>query len=123
MVVGAIALAYSFQSQRRDDTRLFKELFTEFNSRYDKLNDNLNRISDHPVGELSIEDRLILFDYFNLCGEEYMFNELGYIESSACESWLAGMKGYYAADVIRREWDRELMTGSYYGMQAEMLRS
>jgi hypothetical protein len=39
----AVSLIYFVQSQRLEQTRLFKELFSEFNLRYDKLNAMLER--------------------------------------------------------------------------------
>ena len=43
--IGAIAgFTYFLYRQHLDETKLFKELFVEFNARYDKLNDNLNAI-------------------------------------------------------------------------------
>lgn len=43
--IGAVAgLTYFIYRQHLDETKLFKELFVEFNQRYDRLNDPLNKI-------------------------------------------------------------------------------
>lgn|GEM_PF-3434047 len=36
-----VTFYYSYQSSKREEDRIMKELFSEFNSRYDKLNDSL----------------------------------------------------------------------------------
>ena len=61
-----------YQRQGLEELRLFRELFTEFNERYSKMNDELKRIVTEKAGNsLSEEEKNILYDYFNLCGEEY----------------------------------------------------
>jgi hypothetical protein len=80
----AVSLIYFVQSQRLEQTRLFKELFSEFNLRYDKLNAMLERaVRCHSEERLTDEMRETLVDYFNLCAEEYMFYKLGYIREEA----------------------------------------
>src|SRR5262249_14262415 len=45
-IVGGLASAlYFIQKQKLEELQLFKELFIEFNSRYDKLNEALNSIA------------------------------------------------------------------------------
>src|SRR2546430_3160124 len=66
--VGALAgFTYFLYRQHLDETKLFKELFIEFNLRYDALNDHLNAILFGPSeGLLSAAEREHLFSYFNL---------------------------------------------------------
>ena len=119
----ALPLIYFVQSQRREEVRLFKELFTSFNERYDRLNGKLNDIARLPAHEPTTSEHLhTLYDYFNLCGEEYLFNRLGYIKEEAWGSWVAGMQHFYANERIRKEWDRELGSGSYYGFPKTLLQ-
>ena len=102
---------------------MFKELFTDFNERYDRLNADLNSIKRLPANEALTPDHLnTLYDYFNLCAEEHLFNRLGYIRPEAWRAWVAGMQHYYSDDRIRKEWDRELESGSYYDFNPETLR-
>jgi hypothetical protein len=79
--LGALAgFFYFIYRQHLDETKLFKELFVEFNERYDKLNEELNRILvGRQDGELSESERELVFSYFNLCAEEYFFYNAGYI--------------------------------------------
>ena len=113
-----ISSFYFFQKQKLDEIRLMKELITDFNSRYDNLNGKLNailrKVAEDPSTELDQDDRTILNDYFNLCAEEYLFNELGYIDPRVWKAWYKGMEIYFKGR-IRELWEQEEKTGSYYG--------
>lgn len=113
-VVGAfVGFLYS---QHLQQTRLFSELFTEFNQRYDKLNEQLNTICARPEGSpLHVNDENVLFDYFNLCAEEYLFFSAGYIDVDVWQSWYRGMEVFINDPEIRGLWEKELKSGSYYG--------
>src|SRR5712671_2027399 len=90
---GVAGFTYFLYRQHLDEAKLFKELFAEFNARYDALNDDLNTILfGPPEGSLSPDEREHLFSYFNLCAEEYFFYEAGYIDRRVWESWYRGMK-------------------------------
>jgi hypothetical protein len=116
-IIGAIAtFGYFFYGQHLNETKLFKELFVEFNRRYDNLNDGLNRIVVGPkAGELSESERELVFSYFSLCAEEYFFYRAGYIDESVWESWCRGMKVFFGHPRIRDLWDADCRTDSYYG--------
>jgi len=78
------------QQQKLSETALFKDLFTEFNRRYDALNDRLAELaSSRP--QLDPSGRQVIVDYFSLCAEEYLFFTEGYIHRAAWRSWCAGM--------------------------------
>ncbi len=89
--VPAIVLV-TLQKQKTEELVLFKSLFTEFNRRYDRMNEKLYAIRDEPE-EKEIDDagRKTLFDYFNLCGEEYLFFSQGYIYPEVWRAWRNGM--------------------------------
>jgi hypothetical protein len=107
----------TMQKQKTEELQLFKSLFTEFNSRYDELNDQLNAIRDEASEkDLEKKERDMLFDYFNLCGEEYLFFKQGYIYPEVWRAWYNGMNIFRQNERIKRLWDRELKTGSYYGL-------
>jgi len=72
-----LSLLFFFQKQRLEELRVFKELFTEFNSRYDRLNDKLVDIANGQLKDDEIKKTLD--DYFNLCSEEYLFYTKGLI--------------------------------------------
>jgi hypothetical protein len=102
-------------TQHLQETRLFTELFQQFNARYNALNNRLNLIAAGQSRELSREDRQVLMDYFNLCAEEYLYYRAGYIDPSVWKSWTRGMTAYSDIPSIRELWDEELHSESYYG--------
>src|SRR3989338_3476223 len=72
-VLGAAAgFCYFVQKQKVEELRLFKDLFSEFNRRYDELNDRLVDIRTWNVTDETAR-RKTLVDYFNLCAEEFLF--------------------------------------------------
>jgi len=117
IVGGAISLIYVIEKQQLDEAILFKELFVEFNQRYDKLNEELNRIRTEDTKQpLKPTDLNCLFDYFNLCGEEYLFYRKGYIYPEVWKSWVMGMKIFFSSERICPIWTEELKSDSYYGL-------
>jgi hypothetical protein len=119
----AISLVYIIEKQQLDEALLFKDIFSDFNARYDCLNDELNKISNSN-GKLTDSQIACLNDYFNLCGEEYLYYRIGYIYPEVWKSWVLGMKIYYDQPRIRERWDCDLTSGSYYGpnIEAEIRR-
>ena len=96
--IGAVAgFTYFLYRQHLDETKLFKELFVEFNLRYDVLNDHLNVILFGPSeGLLSASEREHLFSYFNLCAEEYFFYTAGYVDYQVWAAWYRGMQVFFS---------------------------
>ena len=106
---------YFIYRQHLDEAKLFKELFVEFNGRYNKLNDELNKILAGPrEGEPSEKERESVFSYFNLCAEEYFFYEVGYIDSHVWESWYRGMGVFFKHPRIQALWEQDCKADSYY---------
>jgi hypothetical protein len=85
-----LAFIYFVQQQKLAETSLFKELFTEFNQRYDSLNEKLVALRGE-TSELTPEKKGIVLDYFNLCAEEYLFYKEGYIYPEVWTAWCRGM--------------------------------
>lgn len=124
-VIGGLAAFFHFlYSQHNSNTDRFIKLFQEFNARFDKLNDHLNRICMSPTIPISDgKDLQVLYDYFNLCAEEYLYFKSGYIDQEVWKSWLAGMRYFAANSEIRRVWQREVDQGSYYGFTLKLLEA
>jgi hypothetical protein len=112
---GTAGFVHFLYTQHNQNTQLFVSLFKEFNSRYDLLNGKLNNIVNKTDDELSSDDKIVLFDYFNLCAEEYLFYKAGYIDKEVWHSWLAGMKHFTKNTSILSLWESDLKEGSYYG--------
>ena len=123
-VISALGIAAGFThflySQYFEQTRLFHDLAQEFNKRYDRLNGRLNCIRkakcipDEKTKE-GEDARNCLFDYFNLCGEEYLYFHAGHIDPHVWVSWCVGMSDFAKAEHIKQLWEEELRRPSYYG--------
>ena len=95
---------------------MFRELFTDFNRRYDVMNDFLNEIIMLPAQiELSPSDKRKHYDYFNLCAEEFYFYRSGYIPEQVWDSWRRGIQIFLQTPAILDLFRSELETESYYG--------
>lgn len=112
-----LSLLYFLQKQRLEEMKLFREIFAECNGRYDKMNERLNVIADALDNQsLQSEELAILSDYFNLCGEEYLYYRQGYIFPSVWKAWYNGMKYFITNPRIAAVWTEEKKSESYYGL-------
>ena len=113
-----LSALFLVQKQKLEETRLFTRLFESFNSRYDELNEGLNEIRDQPeTEELTDAQVALLYDYFNLCAEEYLFYSKGYIFAATWTAWRNGMRTFMEDHRIRALWEEERMSDSYYGFE------
>ncbi len=114
---GAVfGLSYFVLKQHLAEAQLFKDLFTAFNHRYDKMNDRLYAVCAVPSDQpLTLKEEMLLYDYFNLCAEEYLYFSKGYIYPEVWLAWHNGMKIFCGCPRICELWTKELRTGSYYG--------
>tara|TARA_R110002050_G_scaffold95172_3_gene198116 strand:- start:1671 stop:2177 length:507 start_codon:yes stop_codon:yes gene_type:complete len=96
--------------------QLQKELFGEFNKRYDTLNGYLEKITKFDTLEHLMDKkpnryyflRNKLNDYFNLCAEEYYWYKNGRIDEDLWQSWESGMNSWYNNhQIIREAWNEE----------------
>jgi len=112
-----LSLLYFFEKQRLEEIKLFREIFAECNERYDKMNETLNGIVDGLEDQsLQPKERACLTDYFNLCGEEFLYYSQGYIFPSVWRAWHNGMKYYLKSPRIATFWTEEKKSESYYGL-------
>ena len=121
--IGAtVAFLFAGQKQHAEEIRLFDSLFDRFNCRYQELHEQINAIQ-RIQDELTDSELDILYKYFNLCGEEYLYYSEGFIYPQAWEAWKAGMRILYQTPHIESVWAKELESNSYYGLtSAEILR-
>jgi hypothetical protein len=96
--------------------RLQKDLFGEFNKRYDVLNGYLEKITKYDSIEQLMDKkpnkypflRNKLNDYFNLCAEEYYWYKNDRIDKDLWKSWEVGMNAWYNNHkIIREAWSEE----------------
>ncbi len=126
--ISALGIAAGFThflySSYMEQTKLFHALAREFNDRYDKLNEHLNHILEQKAlpPDLSGERTKAidhLFDYFNLCAEEYLYFQAGHIDPKVWVSWCVGMKDFAEVADIAKLWREELKRPSYYGFDLD----
>jgi len=121
----AIWLTFRYQkhSKKLANDKMLKELFTEFNTRYDKLNDTLNEISDgHPnwLNNIKSDEKYkqnsynVIIDFFNLCAEEYFWFKEGRINAKIWKSWSKGMNDIFNdSQLIQTIWSKECENEGY----------
>jgi len=116
-IVGTVlGLSYFALKQHLEEVRLFKELFSEFNARYDKMSKQLYALlATRPDKDLTGEEITLLYGYFNLCAEEYLYYRKGFIYTEVWRAWLNGMVIFFKNPRICSLWEKELLTSSYYG--------
>jgi hypothetical protein len=117
-VGGVAGFTVFLYRQHLDETKLFKELFAEFNARYNALSDGLNATLFSTTSDpLSNSERDTLFKFFNLCAEEFFFYECGYIDRRVWESWYRGMSVFFKNQRIQALWKDDSKGNSYYNFQ------
>lgn len=114
IIASEFYLSFIVQKQKLDELHLFKEIFVEFNRRYDALNEKLNQIKE--LDKSLEKEKDTLYDYFNLCGEEYFFYKHGYIYPEVWKAWCNGIDYYLKDKRIGNLWLQEEATESYYGL-------
>ena len=115
-VAGILGLSYFAFKQNLEEICLFKELFGEFNCRYDLINGPLNVVRNGPINqELTSDEIDLLYKYFNLCAEEYLYYRKGFLYPEVWNAWRNGMKIFAECPRIRSLWETELANNSYYG--------
>jgi hypothetical protein len=118
----AAAFVYFLYNQHHQDMQTFVSLFEKFNKRYDSLNEKLNAIMSRPIDSPLISEHInTLYDYFNLCAEEHLFYEAGYIDERVWRAWLCGMKHFAADAAVRRLWEHEIKSRSYYDFKLSLV--
>lgn len=118
LIGSIISSIYFIEKQKLEQLRLFKDLFSELNKRYDGLNEKLNEIlAENQQNELTSEQINILYDYFNLCSEEYLYYKEGFIYPEVWKAWCNGMKFFGQDKRIRELWQEEARADSYYGFK------
>lgn len=120
LMVLATTIFIGYLNYQHNQDRLFKDLFKEFNERYDRLNDSFEELTayqeDVSVLVINKKHLRVVVDYLNLCAEEYFWFEKGRIDPQAWESWKAGMKTWADLPVVQIVFTSEMAnwTSSYY---------
>jgi hypothetical protein len=115
-----ITIFISIINYYQTSDRFFKELFTDFNLRYDKMNNFLNQLGEDD--ELNSNDQQRIMDYLNLCAEEYMWMKKGRLPEDIWRSWKNGIDLHLRKKYVRKVFaeERLLWKSSYYGFFDEI---
>lgn len=120
-IATGISLSIAFMQSKIQDDRIFRELFTEFNSIYEtdfrKQLDEIVKKGNSDEAVLSTTDRELVIKYFNLCAEEYLWRRKYRVPNSVWDAWESGMVYYFNKPIINSillEEKEEF--GSYYGL-------
>lgn len=117
VIATGISLSLGIRQYKTENDKIFKELFLEFNSKYDeKFNDRLNEIVTNCE---SIDDnqKKLIVDYINFCAEEYLWRTKNRIPKNVWNSWENGMVHYFNIPLINNIIVREKgQRDSYYGL-------
>jgi hypothetical protein len=122
-VIGGAATIYlGLLKQWMDHDKMFKELFLEFNKRFDDLNEDLNAIVEKEKPPSGKTKEAVIQDYINLCSEEYLWYKTGRIDGEVWDAWKKGMEYYYnkSKDVQERFNAEKKESDSYYGLFKEL---
>ena len=112
-----LSVVYFLQKQKLEEAKLFRDIFKECNSRFDEMNSELNTIMNgNDQDPLDKKQKDLLDDYFNLCGEEYLYYLQGYIYPSVWEAWVNGMRVILQDKRISERWNAERESGSFYNL-------
>jgi len=122
---GVIAIWYNRKKMDLDKRVFKRELFEKFNVRYDVLNDRLLSLrqleskivvehracSENLTGDVwediftstpfkYPEEEGTVYDYINLCSEEYYWYKMGFVECDVWNCWHSGMIQWYSRSVF-----------------------
>ncbi|MFD0992381.1 hypothetical protein [Tenacibaculum geojense] len=115
-----VTIYFGITKTEMENDKLFKELFRDFNLRYSELNECLYKIteSNKTLENLSFKEKDKVYDYFNLCAEEYYWYKKNRINKKVWNSWKEGMKYWYSKPIIKELWKKEMdnsnAKSSYY---------
>jgi hypothetical protein len=108
-------LFLGYLNYQHTQDRLFKDLFKEFNERYNALSDQFQHLeNDYPpevkLSEVDKKDLKLIINYLNLCAEEYFWFDRGRLDYGAWESWKSGMSTWAKLPVVRVVFEDEVAT-------------
>jgi len=122
--VTAIGLTYFYQrhTKKLANDKMMKELFTEFNIRYDKINNRLDKISKLSIvvweAEKNENQKSLIYndviDFFNICAEEYYWYKERRLDAKIWNAWHKGMNDIFnRSKIIQKIWEEECENEGY----------
>lgn len=125
LIIGAVSIIINYLIFKHNSSissdQAFRDLFREFNKRFDDLNESLNDIIEGRFD--SRHEKKIIQDYLNLCSEEYLWKRKGRIPEEVWGAWEEGILSYLKDPKIRAYFEAEKQYDkSYYGFINYILR-
>lgn len=119
ILLTGVTLAFNISQTNLSNDRMFKELFSEFNHKYNVLNDYLEKIKSLKESQLNEKQKIV--DYFNLCAEEYLWYKRRRIPNDIWNSWKTGISYYKSCEKFQRvAQDESHYDSSYYNFFSEV---
>lgn len=121
VIATGISLSLGIRQYRTENDKIFKQLFIEFNRKYDEefneaLEDIVSKSNSKPDYKLTNEENSLVIRYLNLCAEEYMWFRKERIPKQVWDSWCHGILYYLRNPLIGVHVKTEkAQRGSYYG--------
>ncbi|MCG2587789.1 hypothetical protein [Rhodohalobacter sulfatireducens] len=124
-IIGTLITLYIGLTQYQlNNDKIFKELFNNFNQRYDEeFNDLINELSSNGDKRvLNRKEKTLIIDYLNLCAEEYLWYKKSRIPKDVWTAWKNGIESNLEIEEVREVVSHELIKfkDSYYGLFDEI---
>lgn len=131
IAISLILLMYTVVNLSKSRDEMFERLFNHFNTRFDEMNEDLNKIREGKFTEnysdtqknaknkskVSKTEEEIILDYMNLCAEEYLWYKKCRIDPEVWKAWEEGMCYYLDHSTFRKVYfGRANENISYYGL-------
>lgn len=127
IVATGISLILGLRAYKTENDKIFKEIFTQYNKRYDEefrdgLNAIVRRIEEQNAQDLSPDEENLVMAYVDMCSEEYLWYKLKRLPKEVWEAWWAGMLYFFDKEYIRDIVHREMKDQSdfYYGLYVQL---
>jgi hypothetical protein len=124
VIATGISISFGVRQYKIENDKVFKELFKEFNNRYDTVfNDFLNKLDEEKEVKLVLDlnEKLKVIDYINMCAEEYLWYKKGRIPEEVWRAWKSGIIYYIQLPYIKEVFkEQSLQKDSFYGLFDEI---
>lgn len=115
VLIAIFSAIFLLQKHNWDKKKIYHELFSDFNRRYDTLNENMNRIKEGKLinminivleSDLSKPDEVqfyttsVIYDYLNLCGEEYFWAGQKMLHPEIWDNWKKGIEYFINCPIV-----------------------
>lgn len=130
ILISLLILIYTGIKLKISRDEMFERLFSDFNKRFDCMNENLNKIREgnyfsigdskqdnegQQINNIKKTSDEIVKDYLNLCAEEFLWYKKFRIEPKVWSAWCDGMCFYLAHDKFKNIVEKQRTENkSYY---------